>query len=146
MTRPLPEPGELDADEHAQIGRRFPEHAKSQLDEGDRLQAAEKVWGSAAHDSKRLGSSVAGSTMGTQACSTKGEHPGREIDKEAQFSGHLAQAEYMHRNFYHNDRSGTAIRSALNDVEKLVGELEVIRNLPPRPFVVQDNDDRVRLG
>ena len=74
------------------------------------------------------------------------EHPGREIDKEAQFSGHLAQAGYMHRNFYHNDRSGTAIRSALNDVEKLVGELEVIRNLPPRPFVVQDNDDRVRLG
>ena len=52
----------------------------------------------------------------------------------------------MHRNFYKNDRSELSIRYALEDVENLIDELETIRNLTTRDFIVRDNDDRIRLG
>ena len=146
MTTLLPEPGELSVDGHAQISRRFLEHARSQLAQGDRLQAAEKVWGAAAHALKAVGEQRGWIHDGHPNLFDIGEHLGREFDKETQFSGYLAQAEYMHKNFYQNDRSEVAIRSAMGDVERLVDDLETIRNSPPRPFVVQDNDDRIRLG
>ena len=40
----------------------------------------------------------------------------------------------------------SAIRLALADVERLVGELDEIRAAPPRPFTVTNNSDRLRLG
>lgn len=146
MTTVLPEPGELSAEDHAQISRRFLEHAKSQLAQGDRLQAAEKVWGAAAHALKAIGQQRGWNHDGHPNLFDIGEHLGRESDKEARFSGYLAQAEYMHKNFYQNDRSEVAIRSAMGDVERLVDELEDIRHSSPRPYVVQDDDDRIRLG
>ena len=52
----------------------------------------------------------------------------------------------MHTNFYENNRNEGAIRLALADVERFVGELDEIRAAPPRPYTVRDNDDRLRLG
>ena len=37
MTTPLPEPGELDVEGHAQMSRRFLGHARIQLSGGDRI-------------------------------------------------------------------------------------------------------------
>ena len=146
MTTSLPEPGELSVDDHAQLSRRFLEHARLQLTEGDRLQAAEKVWGAAAHALKAVGEQRGWIHDGHPNLFDIGEHLGREFGRETRFSGYLAQAEYMHKNFYQNDRSEVAIRSAMGDVERLVDELEEIRFSSPRPYVVQDNDDRIRLG
>ena len=146
MTAPLPEPGELSDEEHALISRRFLEHAKAQLAEGDRLQAAEKIWGAAAHALKSVGVQRGWIHDRHPNLFDIGEHLGREFGREDEFSGYLAQAEYMHKNFYQNDRSEVAIRSALSDVDRLVAELEEIRNQSPRPFTVQDEGDRIRLG
>ena len=150
MTTPLPEPGlnfgDLGVDGHALMSRRFLEHARAQLAEGDRVQAAEKVWGSAAHALKAVGEQRGWLHDGHANVFDIGEHLGREFDKAEEFDRYLARADYMHRNFYDNKRSESAINFALGDVEKLVDELETIRNSPPRPFVVQDNEDRIRLG
>ena len=131
---------------HAQMSRRFLEHARTQLADGDRVQAAEKIWGAAAHALKAVGEQRGWIHEGHANLFDIGEHLGREFGKFDQFSRYLAQAEYMHKNFYQNDRSASAIESALNDVESFTRELEIVRNSPPRPFVVQDNDDRIRLG
>ncbi len=146
MTTPLPEPGEFGAEAHAQISRRFLEHARIQLAQGDRLQAAEKVWGAAAHALKAVGEQRGWIHDKHPNLFDIGEHLGREFGQEARFSGYLAQAEYMHKNFYQNDRSEIAVQSALADVESLVVELNEIRNSPPRPFTVKDEGDRIRLG
>ena len=146
MTTLLPEPGELSVDGHAQISRRFLEHARSQLAQGDRLQAAEKVWGAAAHALKAVGEQRGWIHDGHANIFDIGEHLGREFGRAEEFDRYLARADYMHRNFYDNKRSQDAVSFALRDVERLVEELEEIRSSSPRPFVVQDEDDRIRLG
>ncbi len=146
MTTPLPEAGELGVDGHAQMSRRFLEHAREQLAGGDRIQAAEKVWGAAAHALKAVGEQRGWVHDRHPNIFDIGEHLGLEFGVFEQFSRYLAQAEYMHRNFYMNGWSESAVRAALNDVETLVGELERIRDIPPRPYTVRDNDDRIRLG
>ena len=146
MTTSLPEPGELSVDDHAQISRRFLEHARLQLTEGDRLQAAEKVWGAAAHALKAVGEQRGWIHDSHANVFDIGEHLGREFGMSEEFDRYLARADYMHRNFYDNKRSEAAVGFALRDVERLVDELEEIRFSSPRPYIVQDNDDRIRLG
>ena len=146
MTTTLPEPGELSLDDHVQISRRFLEHARTQLALGDRLQAAEKVWGAAAHALKAIGEQRGWIHDRHPNIFDIGEHLGLEFGVFEQFSRYLAQAEYMHRNFYLNGWSEDAIRSALADVEEFVGELDIIRVSPPRPYTVRNDSDRIRLG
>ncbi len=146
MTTALPEPGELGVDGHAQMSRRFHEHARMQLAEGDRVQAAEKLWGAAAHALRAVGEQRGWIHDRHPNIFDIGEHLGLEFGVFQQFSRYLAQAEYMHRNFYLNGWSEVAVRAAMNDVETFVNELERIRNSPPRPFVVRDEGDRIRLG
>ena len=142
----LPEPGDLGVEGHVQMSRRFLEHAKIQLEQGDRIQAAEKVWGAAAHALKSVGEQRGWLHDGHPNLFDIGEHLGKEFGQFDEFSRYLAQAEYMHKNFYQNDRSPSAIQSALNDVARFADELERIRNSPPRPFTVVDDEDRIRLG
>lgn len=146
MTTSLPEAGELGIAGHAAMSRRFLEHARAQLAEGDRVQAAEKIWGAAAHALKAVGEQRGWIHDGHANLFDIGEHLGREFEMSEEFDRCLARADYMHRNFYDNKHSESSIHFALRDVEKLVDELERIRDAPPRPFVVQDNDDRIRLG
>ena len=146
MTTPLPEPGELGADGHAQMSRRFLEHARIQSEVGDRIQAAEKIWGAAAHALKAVGEQRGWIHDRHPNIFDIGEHLGLEFGVFEQFSRYLAQAEYMHRNFYLNGWSENAVRAALNDVETFVDELEQIRLSEPRPFTVRDEGDRIRLG
>ncbi len=125
---------------------RFLEHARIQLDQGDRIQAAEKIWGAAAHALKSNGEQRGWIHDRHPNIFDIGEHLGREFGRFDEFSRYLAQAEYMHRNFYLNGWSEDAIRSALSDVEDFVAELETIRISPPRPYAVRNDSDRIRLG
>ena len=131
---------------HAQKSRRFLEHSRIQLDQGDRVQAAEKIWGAAAHALKAVAEQRSWIHDRHPNIFDIGEHLGREFGKFDEFSRYLAQAEYMHRNFYLNGWSDDAIRSALSDVEDFVAELETIRVSPPRPYSVRNDSDRIRLG
>ena len=146
MPLPDPDPDGLSVDEHARISRRFLEHARIELDKGDRLQAGEKIWGAAAHALKAVGKQRGWNHDKHSCIFDTGEQLAREFDKEELFDQYLARADYVHRNFYENDRSELSLGYALADVERLVNELETIRNSPPRPFTVQGAGDRIRLG
>jgi hypothetical protein len=146
MTTSLPEPGDLGVEGHAQMSRRFLEHARTQLAEGDRVQAAEKIWGAAAHALRAVGEQRGWIHDRHPNIFDIGEHLGLEFGQFEQFSRYLAQAEYMHRNFYLNDRSEISVRAALNDIETFASELERIRDLSPLPYTVNDEGDRIRLG
>ena len=146
MTTLLPEPGQLGVEGHVQMSRRFLEHARIQLEEGDRVQAGEKIWGAAAHALKSVGEQRGWIHDRHPNIFDIGEHLGREFDKEELFDRYLARADYVHRNFYDNDRSELSVRYALADVGALLNELETIRNSDPRPYTVRDDGDRIRLG
>ena len=128
------------------MSRRFLEHARTCLAEGDRVQASEKVWGAAAHALKAIGEQRGWAHRGHANVLYIGEHLGREFDQEPLFLRCLSQAESMHINFYENQRDDNVIDRALLDVETLVRELEVIKTLQPRPYTVRDSSDRNRLG
>ena len=146
ITTELPDPGELGMEGHAQMSRRFLEHARLYLEQGDRIQASEKVWGAAAHALKAVGEQRGWDHRGHSNVLFIGEHLGREFDREALFLRYISQAESMHINFYENRREENVINRALLDVEMLVAELDAVRNSPPRPYRIKDESDRRRLG
>ena len=146
MTTPLPDPGEPGVEGHAQMSRRFLEHAGIYLAQGDRIQASEKVWGAVAHAVKAIGEQRGWLHGNHSNIYEIGGHLGREFNREARFLDYLSQAHSMHQNFYDNVRDVPAIRRALSSATEFVGELDTIRNLPPRPYMVRDETDRIRLG
>ena len=136
----------MSSDDHAQISRRFLEQARLHLAEHDRLQAAEKIWGAAAHALKAIGEQRGWVHNSHSKVLCVGEHLGREFGREPEFGRYLVLANDMHADFYENEWRENIIRIVLNDVEKFIAELEVIRNSPPRAYTVVDDDDRIRLG
>ena len=146
MTTPLPEHGELGVEGHAQVSRIFLDHAGVYLGQGDRIQASEKVWGAAAHALEAIGEQRGWIHNNHSHIFDIGGQLGREFGQEPRFLDYLSQAQAMHQNFYDNIRDVPAIQRALFAVAEFVDELDVIRNSPPRPYTVTDDDDRIRLG
>ena len=146
MTTPLPEPGEASMDDHVQMSRTFLEHARAELDHGDRLQASEKIWGATSHALKAIAIQRGWRHPSNATIFDIGEQLGQEFGREDDFGRYLDRAHSMHQNFYDNDRSELAVRLAMADVEKFLPELDQIRQSPPRPFTVSNADDRRRVG
>ena len=146
MVTALPNIGQLTPDGHAQISRRFLEQARIHLDEHDRLQAAEKIWGAAAHALKAIGEQRGWSHDNHAKIFWISQHLGREFGLEREFAHYIAHAGYMHHDFYNTPWSEDAIELSLNDTVDFVAELEAIRNSPPRPYTVANDSDRIRLG
>ena len=128
------------------MSRLFLEHAGVYLGQGDRIQASEKVWGAAAHALKAIGEQRGWIHSNHSHIFDIGGQIGREFGQETQFLACLSQAQAMHNNFYENIRDIPAIQAALSAVAEFVDELDVIRNSPPRPYTIQDENDRIRLG
>ncbi len=57
----------------------------------------------------------------------------------------MSVAQSMHTNFYENIRGADEILQAIDDIEQFVRQLEDVRSSPPRPFTIEDSDDRARI-
>ena len=136
----------MTVEDYAQISRRFLEQARLHLAEHDRLQAAEKGWGAAAQALAAIGERRGWVHDSDNSILCIGEHLGREFGREREFARYLAVANGMRVDYCGYERSENVIRIVLDDIEEFVGELEVIRGLPPRLYTVMDDDDRIRLG
>ena len=141
---PLPEPGEPSMEDHSAISRRFLDAARVELDNGDRLQAAEKVWGSAAHALKALAIQRGWRHRSHDSVMAVGSQLAREFGRE-DLAEHLTSANAMHINFYENGVPAILINAAINNVERYIDKLDNIRSIPPRPRTVMDNDERTDL-
>ena len=145
-TTHLPPPDANDVDDHMAMSRRFIDHARDELNRGNRLQASEKVWGAAAHALKAIGVQRGWRHRSHGNIFDVGEHLGKEFDRVDEFQSRLNTADSMHQNFYENNRREDAIRLAIDEVEKLVDDLDVVRTSPPRPFTVANDVDSERIA
>ncbi len=146
-TTPLPPPGQSSVEDHLQMSRRFLDHARIDLDNGNRLQASEKAWGAAAaHALKAVGIQRGWHHRSHIIVIDIGEHLGKEFDRVKEFQRHLNITSAMNQNFYENNRNEDAILLAINDAEEFVEKLNGVRTLPPRPFTVENPADQRRLG
>ena len=143
-TTPEPPPGRSDTDDHVQISRRFLEHSRNELLNGDLLQASEKAWGAVAHALKAIAVQRGWQHNSHYLLHAIPDQLGREFDRE-DFYSHLAMASSMHQNFYENNRGEAAIAYSIDDIERFVAKLDEIRVSPPRPFTVATREDQNRL-
>ena len=142
----LPEVGDTAVDDPARVSRRFLGEARLHLAEGDRLQAAEKGWRAAARALGAIGERRGWVHDSDYSIFCIGEHLGLEFGREREFARYLAVANGMRVDYCEYERSENVIRIVLDDIEEFIGELDVIGDLPPRPYTVRNDSDRIRLG
>ena len=131
-------------DEHMQISRRFIEHAKDELDKGDRLQASQKIWGAEQHALAAVGKERGWLTEDYPPKTTIALHLAQEFNNPSIRIQHRSFNTY-HKNFYQNDVDGMEIRNAIDDVEQFVSDMEAIREKGPQPFTITDEEQITRL-
>ena len=141
----LPEPGSATVEDRVQISRRLILQAPEELERGDRLQATEKIWGALAQLLKAHGQQRGWLNLGGHR--TVG-HIARQLHLEYDeidvVSAYLA-ADNGHRNFYDNEMSPPEIEGIIEVVASVLPELERALREPPRPFVINNMDQRWRV-
>ena len=144
-TPALPEPGSATVEDRVQISRRLILQAPGELERGDRLQATEKAWGALAQMLKAHGQRRGWMNLGGHR--TVG-HIARQLHLEYDeidvVSAYLA-ADNGHRNFYDNEMSPPEIEGIIEVVASVLPELERALQEPPRPFVINNMDQRWRV-
>ena len=137
-----PEPA--GADDHVQFSRRFLEHSRNELRNGELLQASEKAWGAVAHALKAIAVQRGWQHNSHYLLHAISDQLGREFDR-TDFFDHLAIASSMHQNFYENNREEDAVAYAIDDIERFLAKLDEVRVSPPMPFTVSTTADQRRL-
>ena len=149
-TTPLPPPGEQIPEIYMQMSRRFIEQSQLHLEEGDRLQASEKVSVAVAtsvkaiaqqrgwrHDSHALRTSIVSQLGG-------------EIGQSSQVAQTLyrgrAAANEEHQNQYENVLSEEDILRDIGIAEMFVKEIEQLLTETPWPFTVSRPPDAHRIA
>ena len=141
----LPEPRDASVEDRVQISRRFIQHARDELDRGDRLQATEKVWGALAQMIKAHGQQRGWLNLGGHR--TVG-HIAMQLDAEYDdiaVARAYISADNGHRNFYDNEMSPPEIEGIITVVANVLPELEKALGEGPRPFTIHDTDQRWRV-
>ena len=139
-TPALPEPGAATVEDRVQIGRRFIQQARDELQRGDRLHATEKIWGALAQLLKAHGQQRGWLNMGSHRTVGRiAQQLAAEYDDGRILNAYLA-ADNGHRNFYDNEMSPPEIEDIITVVANVLPELERALSAPPRPFTIRDGD------
>ena len=156
---PAPSDTQSPAD-HIQISRRFwNEHLPMELDKDNRLQAAEKIWGSVAHAIIAIGKQrgwKAGKThsdlravvmqLGAELDAADGVPADAPNGNKERFRHLLSVVNGMHDNFYQNDEDEDSIADAERDAAELLARLEPLLDTPDQPFTPRQGSDQRRLA
>ena len=132
-------------DEHMRISRRFIDHARDELEKGERLQASQKIWGAEQHALAAVGKTRGWSTEHYQHKDAIAYHLAEEFGK-----GHIQERhdsyDRYHVNFYQNHLADErAIEAAIYSAEQFVNDMEDIRTSTPQPFTITDARQISRL-
>ncbi len=115
---------------HAVHSQRMLDHAAEMLEQGDRLQASEKIWGAAAHRLKE----IAAEREWPNASHADGWAIVQYIadqSSDPQISALFAIASDTHQNFYEDRYSLATLRQRLDQIRALLALLdEAHRTLP----------------
>ena len=126
--------------------RRLLDHAAEMLEQGDRIQASEKIWGAAAHQVK----AIADARDWPNTSHTDGwsiiQHI-RTLTGDRQISDLFSVANDAHQNFYDDRLSLDTLADKLDAVTELIGLLEEAhRSLPLDTPMPDDRHYRNRHG
>ena len=141
----LPEPGSATVEDRVQISRRLILQAPDELERGDRLQATEKIWGALAQLLKAHGQQRGWMNLGShRTVGHIAQHMDIEYDEMPVLRAYVA-ADNGHRNFYDNEMSPPEIEGIITIVSSVLSDLERALRESPRPFVINDADQRWRV-
>ena len=133
-------------DNHMQISRRFIEHAKAELEKGERLQASEKVWGAAGHALAAIGKERGWVTGTNEQKEQIALHLAREFGNPSiRTRFNAGYRDEAHGNFHRNDQPAEAIKVQIEDVEIFVAQLQQFRDEGPQAFTVDGPDAAARI-
>ncbi len=141
MTIPLPELEDTDSPDHTAISRRFLTQAKEELGKGDQLQASEKAWGALAHALKAIAQTRGWRHRGHNHVMAIGYQIAKERNR-SDIELATTYANTLHQNFYEDFAGTRVIQGGIDLVETLLPDLDDIRSATPRPFTIEDEDDR----
>ena len=142
----LPEPGSATVEDRVQISRRLILQAPEELERGDRLQATEKIWGALAQLLKAHGQQRGWLNLGShRTVGHIAQHMDIEYDDGFPWLRAYVAADNGHRNFYDNEMSPPEIEGIITMVTGVLPELERALQESPRPFVINDADQRWRV-
>ena len=146
MTTALPEASPNQTpDEHMQISRRFIQHAREELDKGERLQASQKIYGAAQHALAAVGKERGWRTEDYRHKDAIAGHLAEEFNNPLIRIRNNSYDRY-HVNFYQNRWDEELnLRNDIDDVEQFVNDLADVRARGPQPFRIEDRLQITRL-
>ena len=121
---------------YQEISQHLLEQARQELDQGDILQASEKVWGATAHAIKALAQQRGWNHHAHNYLREAATYIGLEHDRQQlrQLFGYL---EAFHHNYYEHQRMGSDVRDAIDGAAVFISELSEL--LTAEPPSVQDH-------
>ena len=131
---------------HAVHSERMLDHAAKMIEQGDRLQASEKIWGAAAHRLKEI-AVERGWPYDSHADGTViARHIARQTDN-SDIAIRFGFAVETHQNFYEDRMSLEELTDRLGEISTLLELLdEAHRTLPPDLAMPDDRHYRRRHG
>ena len=131
---------------HTNHSRRLLDHAATMIEQGDRLQASEKIWGAAAHRLKEIAVERKW-PYDTHADGTViARHIARQTDNQY-IAPLFSVAVETHQNFYEDRMSLEELTERLGEIRTLLELLdEAHRTLPPDLAMPDDRHYRRRHG
>lgn len=137
------EPSNSESERYAELSRQYIERADEYLRVGDRVQASEKGWGAVAEAVKSIAEQRVWNHQGHRLLNDIAFQLSEEWlrpDMRILFDA----MEKLHINFYEDNMGLDAIAASVGDAKILLKELETLRQLPPRPVILDSRERRLR--
>ena len=141
----LPSVGANNPRDHVDMSYRFLDHAQKELDRGRRLQASEKVWGSAAHLLKAIGKERGWENWEHGNLRQINAQMAEEFGKP-QLRDQMRAPNDMHKSFYENVAEKKDIQRAIDQTREYVDTLDEVRRRTPQTYTITSRDDQTRVG
>lgn len=138
------EPDIVESNKHAELSRWCIAEADTYLRVGNNVQASEKGWGAAAQALKAIAEERDWNHRSHALIVDVAQQVSDEEDRP-DLVALFGNAQALHTNFYENWLSSDTVTIYLDNVKRLLPELERIRDAAPPEFTPQTRDQRNRL-
>ena len=134
-----------EANRYAELSQWCISEAEGYLQRGNNIQASEKGWGATAQALKAIAEERGWNHGGHRRIVDVAQQVADEQDRQDLISL-FATAQALHINFYEDWLESSSVSNYLNDVKKLLPELERIRGGTPPEFTPENREQRNRLS
>ena len=116
---------------HQEISKSFLEHAESEFEKGDLLEASEKAWGAVAHHVKSVARARGWPNRSHRDVVKNAERLIDSSNDPRQYVRMFAMVENLHVNFYEEKYSAKRVRQGLDDARALIDGMRVAESRLP---------------